>query len=80
MLLGRAAQDRAEARPTIGAPDRAGSAALPVRPAVRGVGVRAVGWSVVITAIVVRPMVILRISNASGIARARECAERGAGL
>jgi hypothetical protein len=51
-----------------------------MRPAVRGVGVRAVGWSVVITAIVVRPMVILRISNASGIARARGCAERGAGL
>ena len=51
-----------------------------MRPAVRGVGVRAVGWSVVITAIVVRPMVILRISNASGIARGRGHAEGRPGL
>jgi hypothetical protein len=51
-----------------------------VRPVVRGVGVRAGGWSVVIAAIVVRPMVILRISNPSGIARARGCAERGVSL
>jgi hypothetical protein len=51
-----------------------------VRPVMRGVGVRAGGWSVVIAAIVVRPMVILRISNPSGIARARGCAERGVSL
>ena len=47
---------------------------------VRGVGVWAGGWSVVIAAIVVRPMVILRISNPSGIARARGRAERGVSL
>jgi hypothetical protein len=51
-----------------------------VRPVARGVGVRAGGRSVVIAAIVVRPMVILRISNPSGIARARGCAERGVSL
>lgn len=51
---------------------------MSVRPVVRGV--RVGGRSVVITAIVVRPMVVLRISNASGIVRAHGCAERGAGL
>ena len=49
-------------------------------PVVGGVAVRAGDWTVVITAIVVRPMVILRISNASGIVRAHGCAEGGAGL
>ena len=41
---------------------------------------RAVGWTVIVSAIVVRPMVILRISNASGIVRAHKCAKGGAGL